>query len=472
MSERTHVVHTGSGDYEGLVQDGVVAFKGIPYARPPFGSRRFRAPEPVARPDGVRRCFDFGPTVPQPSYQPPLSTLLPEPGPQGEDCLNLNVWTPQAALSRDGGAGLPVLVWIHGGAFQHGSGELPGYDGCRFARDGVICVTINYRLGVEGFLLLDGGPANRGLLDQVAALAWVRDQISGFGGDPGRITVAGESAGAMSISTLLAMPSAEGLFQQAITQSGAAAHVHSAAIARRVTSVLAGRLGIEPAAQEFAALDRAALIEAQDQLGYDVARSRDVPAWGELALNTMPFEPAVDGEVLPAHPLERIRAGAGASVRLLTGTNREETTLFLAGTGLIATADETILAAVAAGYGLDADAVALYRQARSGAAEPTYLYEFDWRTPQWDGALGATHALEIGFVFDNLDTPSGAPLLGPNPPQPLADEMHAAWVAFIATGDPGWPAYRDGRGVQTFGVKSRLVTDPRAQTRAVWAGHR
>ena len=208
------VVQTSHGKVRGRARDGVTAFLGIPYAAPPFGPGRFQAPRPPEPWDGVRDAFDYGPTAPKPGYPRPYDMLLPEPTTPGEDCLNLNVWTPEA-----GGAGLPVMVWIHGGAFRNGSGAVTVYNGRNFARDGIVCVTINYRLGVEGFANLPGAPCNRGLLDQIAALEWVRDNIAGFGGDPANVTVFGESAGGMSVTTLVSLDL--GLFRRAIAQSGA-----------------------------------------------------------------------------------------------------------------------------------------------------------------------------------------------------------------------------------------------------------
>src|SRR5215218_6876030 len=212
MAVTETVVRTTQGAVRGRTADGVAAFKGIPYAAPPFGADRFAPPRPAAPWDGVRDALAYGPTAPHPGYAPPYDLLLPDPIIPGEDCLNLNVWTPDP-----GAGGLPVMVWIHGGAFVNGSGAVPTYDGTRFARDGVVLVTLNYRLG-------DDGANDRGLLDQLAALEWVRDNVAAFGGDPGRVTVFGESAGAMSVGALLACPRAEGLFARAIAQSGAGHH--------------------------------------------------------------------------------------------------------------------------------------------------------------------------------------------------------------------------------------------------------
>ena len=214
------IVSVTQGRVRGSEKDGVLSFKGIPYAAPPFGIHRFACPAPAAPWDGVRDALEYGPTAPKPMYGGAMAGLLPDLEIPGQDCLNLNIWTPAADSAHR-----PVLVWIHGGAFVYGSGSLSVYDGSKFARDGIVCVTINYRLGVDGFLLIDGAPANRGLLDQIAALGWVRDNIEAFGGDPDAVTIAGESAGAMSVTTLLTMPTAAGLFRRAIAQSGAGHHV-------------------------------------------------------------------------------------------------------------------------------------------------------------------------------------------------------------------------------------------------------
>ncbi|MFC9063259.1 carboxylesterase family protein, partial [Streptomyces sp. NPDC057074] len=211
------VVSTEYGAVRGRYENGVAVFRGIPYAAPPFGPRRFRppvAPEPW---DGVRDAGSFGPTAPKPPYSEAFAQYLSDPAIPGDDCLNLNVWTPEPGP----GARLPVLVWLHGGALTRGSSAVPVYDGATFARDGVVCVSINYRLGVEGYGLFPDAPANAGLRDQIAALEWVRASIAAFGGDPDRVTVAGQSAGAISTGALLAAPRAKGLFRRAVLQSGA-----------------------------------------------------------------------------------------------------------------------------------------------------------------------------------------------------------------------------------------------------------
>src|SRR5215469_4644459 len=215
-----------------LIGDGVTRYLGIPYAASPTGPLRFTAPQPPAAWTGIRECTAFGATPPKPDYAAPFDSLLPEPNIPGDDWLTLNVWTPDLAGSA------PVMVWIHGGAFANGNSAVRMYDGYSFARDGVVLVTVNYRLGIDGFALLPDAPPNRGLLDQIAALEWVRDNIAVFGGDPANVTIFGESAGAMSVMTLLGLPRSRGLFRQAIAQSGGAQVGADPSDARLVTGEL------------------------------------------------------------------------------------------------------------------------------------------------------------------------------------------------------------------------------------------
>jgi para-nitrobenzyl esterase len=420
-------------------------------------------------------------------------------GRPGEDCLNLNVWTPDPSTS-----GLPVMVWIPGGAFVRGSGALPTYDGGRFARDGVVCVTINYRLGADGFLYLGDGIANRGLLDQVAALTWVQENIRAFGGDPARVTIFGESAGAFSVATLLSMPRARGLFRRAIAQSGAAQHTSSVSTAQMVGRNLAEKLGMAPTMASIAAVPLERLVEAQAELAMELAVRPDPARWGEVAANGMPFEPLVDGEVLAARPIDAIVAGASAGIDLMVGTTTEEWRFFLVPTSAIDRVNEDRLSTTARVMGLDVEhALAVYRASRPQATPgdllsalitdwffripairlaeaharnggSPYLYEFAWRSPLFEGRFGAAHAVEIGFVFDNLRVKGAWALAGDDPPQALADVMHRAWVAFATNGTPGWPAYdSSARSVMRFdGAGGTVVMDPAANERRLWDGIR
>ena len=357
------VVRLREGTVLGKAESGVLAFLGIPYAAPPFGANRMLPPQPVRAWDGERDATGYGPTAPKGDYPPQYAPLFPEVVIPGEDCLNVNVWTPDTTAT-----GLPVLVWIHGGSFMNGSGSVGAYNGAAFARDGVVCVTINYRLSAEGFLFLDDGIANLGLLDQLAALRWVQANISAFGGDPARVTVAGESAGAMSVTTLLAMPLAEGLFTQAIAQSGAAAHTLTQDEARMVGGYLADALGVPAEREAIKAVPLDKLVQAASDLVAEVQTAPDPAKWGQLALSLLPFAPAVDGTVVPQAPLAAIAAGQGSDVRLLIGSNRDEARLFLVAAATIDLIDDATLNAAAAAYRLPAEHVAVYRANRPGAS--------------------------------------------------------------------------------------------------------
>src|SRR5262245_41425378 len=279
------VVETRNGLVRGCIVDDVKTFKGIPYAAPPFGAHRFRPPQSAAPWSGVRDAIAFGPTPPKPPIPPHVACLLPEMTIPGDDCLNLNIWSAELGSARQ-----PVMIWIPGGMFEYGTAATAWYDGSRFARDGVVCVTINYRIGAEGFLYLGEGNANRGLLDQIAALLWVRENIAAFGGDPDNVTIFGESAGALSVSALLAMPRAEGLFRRAIAQSGAAQHVMSITTAERVRDNLAKKLGVEPTHEAFTAVPIDRLLAAQAELKADLVSYPDPARWGiEVVTALLPW---------------------------------------------------------------------------------------------------------------------------------------------------------------------------------------
>ena len=488
---------TSCGTVSGEQIDGVTRFLGIPYAASPTGPLRFAAPEPPASWDGVRECTAFGATPPKPDYAVPFDTILAEPSIPGDDWLSLNVWT------RDLAGAAPVMVWIHGGAFVNGNSAVPMYDGHAFARDGIVLVTINYRLGIDGFALLPDAPApaNRGLLDQVAALEWVRDNIAAFGGDPANVTIFGESAGAMSVTTLLGMPAAQGLFVRVIAQSGAAQAGADPRDAKLVTGELSKALGFEATAASLADLDLDKLTRAQAAVRDAMAAAPDPARFGPTVVATsMAFLPVIDGDVLPLHPLAALRAGVGSDISLLTGTNTEEFRLFFVPNGMAAMVTDETLPGFLAALGIPAGTAVVYRANRPGATAgdvlcalvtdrffrnpaftaaearaaasgpaPTYLYEFGWRSPVLD--IGAAHAVEIPFVFDNLTVADAPAVIGAEAPTALAAEMHAAWIRFAATGDPGWQPFDASYPVMTFGATpdhATVVLDPRGDERTSW----
>jgi para-nitrobenzyl esterase len=493
------VVRTRQGAVHGSASDGVAVFKGIPYAVPPVGPNRFRPPQPAKPWNGVREALNYGPTAPKAPYAPPVDVLLPEVDIPGEDYLNLNIWSPDLGQAR-----LPVMVWIHGGAFANGSGSVPTYDGTRFARHGVVCVTINYRLGADGFLYLGDGIANLGLLDQIAALTWVQENIAAFGGDPNNVTIFGESSGGMSVATLMAMPRATGLFRRALAQSGAGHHVISPATAQRIGQYLAEKLGVEPTREAIGRVPIKRLVQAQQELRIEISANPSPARWGEVAANLMPFEPVIDGDLLPARPIDSIAAGAGANVDVLVGNNADEFRFFLVPVGRMNLVNEEMLNKAISAYGLPvAETLAIYRAARKDAtpgellaaiatdwfyripairmaeahvqqrAGATYMYEFAWQPPTFDGRIGACHALELPFVFDNLDKKGSEGLMGTNPPQQVADAIHAAWAAFATSGNPGWPQFElKRRATMRFDITSELVEDPRSAERVLWESRR
>ncbi|MGW0435902.1 carboxylesterase/lipase family protein [Micromonospora sp. NPDC003197] len=497
MTHLDPIARTRYGTVRSTTHGQIHNFKGIPYARPPFGPDRLRPPQRVTPWTGIRPAVDFGPTAPQPRFPFPADLDLGGfyPTIAGEDFLNLNVWSADLSQARQ-----PVVVWLHGGGFDGGSSII--YDGSRFARDGVVFVSLNYRLGVEGFGDLGDGIGNLALLDQIAALHWVRENITAFGGDPDNVTIFGESSGAMSVGVLLTMPATHGLFRRAIMQSGAGNTVFAPETAQHIGRLLAAELGVPPNRDAIAAVEMERLLDAQNAVMAQLAPYPDPRRWnGEPGARVTAWQPVVDGQTLPARPIDAIRAGVGADVDVLIGTNAEEGRLSLVPFGLLdAITDDDLVTAMKL-YGLPVEqALNVYRasnpgagpgdllsllqrdwwyripayrlaEARAATSSSTYLYEFAWRSPQFDGLLGACHFLEVPFVFDLLDSPLFQKLTGSKPPQALADTMHASWVAFATHGDPGWAGYdRASRPVMRFDTTSKLEYDPQPTERRIWDG--
>jgi|TARA_Y100000294_G_scaffold50643_2_gene47727 para-nitrobenzyl esterase len=500
-----------SGRLRGTVEQGVHAFKGIPYAAAPVGDLRLRPPVPPAAWDGVRSASDYGLTAIQQAMPGIFGELGTPQSPTGDDCLNLNVWTPDP-----GAAGLPVLVWIHGGAFYAGSGVDDVYNGAAFARDGIVCVTINYRLGVQGFWHLAehfaelSESGNLGLLDQVAALEWVRDNIAAFGGDPARVTIAGESAGGMSATSLMTMPAARGLFQRAIPQSGAGHNGLGAETASMIGGHMLDILGVAPG--DLDALQRVPndiLLDAQVKLGDELQTTRDPSRFGEAAASAMAFQPTYGTDALPLRPIDAIAAGAAADIDLMVGTTRDEALIFIVDLRDIFN-EELVAMTVDAVFGMagrDGSAVLdVYRSNRPDA-EPheiaaaiesdrmfivpairmadaqvahnpnTRLYRFDWQADVADGAWGAHHFIEVPFAFDQLDNPQARGFIGDDPPRPLAAATHAAWVGFVRDGDPNheglpdWPRYdAETRPTMLFDDTCSVANRPADDEVSLWEG--
>jgi len=498
-SAATHTVETRAGRLAGCEKDGILRFCGIPYAKPPVGALRWRAPEPAEPWTGLREAQRFGPIAPQaPSA---LETMMGAAGAeQSEDCLYLNVWTPSLTGKR------PVMVWLHGGAFVFGAGSQALYNGKHLAKRGAVVVTVNYRLGALGFANLRDasggalpGTGAEGLADQILALRWVKANIAAFGGNPDNIVLFGESAGAMSTAALLASDAARGLFHKAIAQSGAAHIGHDRERSAKVAHALLKKLGLSKAdAARALELPRAAIVNAQTALLADTRLGR-----GEK-LGQLPFQPTIDGEILTAKPIEAVRAGAARGIPLLAGTTREEWRLFtaanpatrmmrartfadrigkLAGPGHA----EAMLEAYGEGSAFDrfnammTDKVfaipAIRLLEAQGAHAPAFAYRFDWASRLLGGIMGSCHGLDIGFTFGTHNLKLASAFFGKGrDADALCEAMQQSWIDFAATGNPAtgltgpWPRYdTDSRATMMFGDGApHLARDPAARRRQAW----
>jgi para-nitrobenzyl esterase len=462
------------------MEGGLTVFRGIAYASLPV---RLDEPGPVEPWHGVRECLSFGPPPPQSAAFGMDAAAGAHRG-VGE-WLTVNVW------SGDIRGRAPVMVWVQGGAYAFGTSGLPEYDGSTLARAGVVVVTFNYRVGLEGFGHVDGRPDNRGLLDQVAALRWVQDDIEQFGGDPTRVTVFGQSAGAGSVAALLAMPRAKGLFHRAIAQS-VPGTFFTPALAADVTRACAAELGVDVA--ELPDIDPHLLPLAADAVA-DAVSADEVgyaQRWGAAAHARVLFAPVVDGDVLPTTPWE----GLSGDVPLVVGHTRDEQRLLSLVTGRTGTitpreADRTaeVLAPDAGRYRASLtdpeqlDEVVrsdwLFRmpslhlaEAQLRAGGTAWLYELTWPAPGMGGSLGACHGLDVPLVFGNLTAGQPAMLIGTVTAEAvdLSAQMRGAWTRFALHGDPGWPAYASGT-THVFDVVPADVPYPEQLSRDVWRQH-
>ena len=506
----TPMVETQNGAVQGLEDDGIDAFLGLRYAAPPTGENRFMPPQPAANWRGTYDATSMGAPCMQ-MYTPSgpnetavtrqLQGIFPTYGEakiDNEDCLFLNVWTPEA-----GSGSRPVMVWFHGGGYDYGSGNWPAYNGRNLAEKGdVVVVTVNHRLNAFGYLDLSGydgdyaASGNVGNLDLVAALEWVRDNIAGFGGDPANVTIMGESGGGSKVSHLLAMPAAAGLFDKAVIQSGPGVTGGKQDEARELAGGLLEAAGVETV-EELRALPAEAIITA--------ARAA-LPPRGMGFARGPRFGPVVDGEVLPRDPFLPRAPEVSQDVPILIGYNKDEATLFTAPQPWFGTLTNAQLDAMTVAMGEEAaQLVAYYREqnpddapsyiasaamgsffsrgtyvladqkSRAGGA-PVYVYRLTWETPVADGLLRSPHTLEIPLMFDNAA--ESAALVGTGPEtERMAEMLSDAWIAFAKTGTPSspllpeWQPYSvDSRVVMQLDIEPELVDDPEAGLRAIGAG--
>ena len=508
------VVETASGRVRGASIEGVAAFKCIPYGAPSSGANRFMPPRKPTPWAGVRDALDYTGHAPQQGLRPATRVELadfsgpPDTSPETEDCLTLNVWS----ANPKHGAKRPVMVWFHGGAFAYGTANVARLQGSRLATRGdVVVVTVNQRLNIFGFLDLSeiGGTdyaasGNAGTLDMIAALEWVRDNIDGFGGDSGNVTIFGESGGGGKVCTLLTMPSARGLFHRAIVQSGAAIRLRERDRAAKLSEAVLKALGLSrtdldklqslPMAQLLAAVD-----PAQKAIG---------PAPMPL-FDRYPFGPVVDGTIVPSHPFDPAAPAVSADIPLLIGDMKDEMASFLARDDKVwhrTLTEQEMRDRVAAVAGRHADhVIETYRRLYPGmnpaerliatltdsnfrirslmvaerkaaqAGAPVYMYSFQWETPVLGGRMKAPHALDVPFTFDTIDLTNATDRSAAA--HKLAATMSGTWAAFAHTGKPEhpaippWPAYDlSARATLILDAECRVANDPGSETRSLWQG--
>jgi para-nitrobenzyl esterase len=458
---------TASGKVRGSVTDGVCRFYGVPYAAAPVGLRRFAAPVPHEGWVGERDATAKGPNAPQIRRAFPGMDTTPIVGDdwrKGDEYLSANIWTPDPKAK-----GLPVMVFIHGGAWIGGTSDCAAYDGASFARGGIVLISINYRMGVEGVLPLEGGATNICLRDMLAALTWVQRNVVKFGGDPANVTVLGESAGAMSIANLLGSPLCKGLFRRAIIQSGHGAMLRSMRTANVLAERVAGILGVPARAEAFRSTsleDCTRAVEAvlQPGSGLDLreADGRD------RSFGLSRFLPLQGDDIVPEPTLASLANGVGADVEVLIGSCSEEMNIYFVPAGVVGLEDAAVATAtlgastphareILEAYGLGKgekagevltraltdlvfrDPVREFALAHRGR---THVYEFGWRSPALGGKLGACHALELPFVFNTLPSCTGPEgLVGETPPQALAEHVHKIWARFATDGSLPWDEF-------------------------------
>ncbi|ABG39401.1 Carboxylesterase, type B [Paraglaciecola sp. T6c] len=488
-SNNTITATTKLGKVAGKLVNDVAIFYGVPYAKNPFSpERRFQAPEAINPWEKTLDATVITPPVPQPGRGADVELV----GRAGD--LTVNVWTPGAAVQAD--TKMPVMVWLPGGAFIREDAAEEVYDGRRFAEHGVVVVTVNYRVGVDGFMHFDDAPDNRGILDQILALRWVKEHIQDFGGDPKNVTLFGQSAGAGSVAILLGSKKASGLYQKAIMQSPPMQAITKTQAAR-VTSEFAKQQNVQATMTDIADIPFSQLVEGVIGMGNSIT---DHKQWGMLSWGGTAFLPVIDGDVIEISPMADLLNNGDPSIPVIVGSTDQESRLYLVPGGAIDRIEETELSLFLENLKLGSDAFDVYRktdeisfgdvyaQAQSdytfrmpalhiaeqlvAMGNPVWKYNFAWSSPAYDGRLGAAHFVDVPFTFNTLDSEQAISFVDAQPPKSLANYMQAQWLRFAKTGSTEWPAYnRVDRAVMEFNNKHQVIHDPNKGVRQLWQNY-
>jgi len=483
----TFTVTSQLGQLQGKVNGKIATFYGVPYAKNPFTEgRRFQAPQAIESWDGVLNSSVISLPVPQPS-RGRKTELIGAPGD-----LTLNIWTPTSAINST--SKLPVMVWIPGGAFIREDASEGVYDGSSFAENGVIVVTVNYRVGVDGFMHLEGAPDNRGILDQILALQWVKDNIDDFGGDPQQVTLFGQSAGAESVAILLAAEKANGLFHKAIMQSPPMQSVTQAE-ASRIAAVFSKKLNVPATISGISSIPYPQLVETVIDMGQTITNRSD---WGQLSWGGTAFLPVIDNNLIVNTPITNLLKNINPSIPIIVGSTDQEARLYLVPSGEVDSTkadkvslflDDLKLSGMplnSYSQGMNKDAYGdIYAQIQSDFTfrmpalhiaeqlskngNSVWHYNFSWKSLAFAGRLGAAHFVDVPFTFNTIHSPDASLFMGSQPPACLAQEMHNQWINFAKSGKANWTPYDlDKRATMRFDVTSEEVNDPGSEIRLLW----
>lgn len=487
MNQTNLTITSSLGQIKGLVNDDIATFYALPYAKNPFTeARRFQAPEAIKSWQGVFDSTTMQPPVPQPS-RGQTTELVGAPGD-----LTLNIWTPTAAITS--AQKLPVMVWIPGGAFIREDASEAVYDGSSFARNDVVVVTINYRVGVDGFMHLPGAPDNRGILDQIAALEWVKDNIAEFGGDPDRVTLFGQSAGAESVAILLGTEKANGLYHQAIIQSPPM-QAMTQTEAERVAQAFAAQLNVPATIAGIASVPFPQLVAAVTQMGNAIQNHDD---WGMLSWGGTAFLPVIDRTLIEQTPMANLANNANPDIPVIVGSTAQEARLYLVPGGVIDRIEAKQTTQFLDDLKLNDSALTVYSKANTEQSEgdiyaaiqsdytfrmpavhiaeqlvkngnTVWQYNFAWQSPAFGGRLGAAHFVDVPFTFNTIDRDAATDFVGDQPPAALATEIHNQWLHFAKQGNADWSTYQPNKPISMrFDIDSAEVSNPDADIRKLW----